>query len=172
MFIRLSSLLAFALLLFTTVLGQNFPADPAAKLLPDKLGDYKAANPPTWRRKEFLENGTDRTQITSAANRNYVSKDGRRFSATIITAIADSGAYALFTEAKLKTEGPGNEYVTRNPGIGTSSFARWNGLANNLSFFKGRVYASLHDEGEVRDPQSLANFAKTLAETLDKGAGE
>ena len=126
----------------------------------------------TSRRKDFLENAIERVGITSAAGRNYVSRDGRHFSVTLVTTVSDSGAYALLTEAKLRAEGPGNEYGTTNAGIGTSSYSRWNGLANNMSFFKGRVYASLNDEGEARDEQPLANFGKTLSDTLDKGAGE
>jgi len=124
------------------------------------------------RRKNFLENGGERTEITSAANRNYVSKDGRRVSVTLFTTVSDSAAYALFTEANLRTERSGNEYQTPNPGIGTSSFSLWNGLANNISFFKGRVYALLYDDGKQRDEQTLVNFGQTLADTLEKGVGE
>lgn len=162
--------LVFPLLSFIPVLSQNFPTDPAAKLLPDKLGDFRAAGPVTSRRMEFLENGIERTRITSAAGRNYVSRDGRRFSVTLVTTVSDSVAYALLTEAKLRAEGAGKE--NRTTGIGTSSFSLWNGLSNNVFFFKGRVYGLLYDEGKARDEQPLANFGKTLADTLDKGAGE
>lgn len=164
--------LVLSLLFLVPVAGQNLPTDPAAKLLPDKLGDFSAAGPVTLRRKEFLENAAERAGITSAAGRNYVSKDGRRFSVTLVTTVSDSGAYALLTEAKVRTEGAGNENRPTNAAIGTSSFSLWTGLANNMSFFKGRVYASLNDEGKARDVQPLANFGKTLADTLDNGAGE
>ncbi len=162
----------FSLLFLVPLVAQNLPTDPAAKLLPDKLGDFRAESPVTWRRKEFLENGLERAGITSAAGRNYVSKDGRRLSVTLVTTVSDSGAYALLTEAKLRAEDPGIENRTTNAGIGTSSFSLWNGRANNMSFFRGRVFASLYDEGKARDGQPLANFGKTLADTLDKGAGE
>lgn len=175
-------MLAFSLLLFIPVVGQNLqtdPAaklhlqtDPAAKLLPDKLGDFKAADSVTSRIKEFLDNGIERAEITSAASRNYISKDGKRFSVTLVTTISDSAAYALLTEAKLRAEGPGNENATTIPGIGTSSFSVSNGLTNSVSFFKGRVYASLSELGKAQSEQPLMTFGKTLAETLDKGAGE
>ena len=74
--------------------------------------------------------------------------------------------------AKLKTEGSGHEYPTTNPNVGTLSFALWNGHANNISFFKGRVYAFLWDGGKAKDGEALASFGRTLADTLDKGAGE
>jgi hypothetical protein len=164
--------LVFSLLSFIPVVSQNLPLDAAAKLLPDRLGDFRAASPVTSRSKEFLENGIERTGTTSAVGRNYLSKDGRRFSVTLVTTVSDSAAYALLTEAKVRTEGAGNNHRTTNAGIGTSSFSLWNGLANNLSFFKGRVYASLYDEGKARDEQPLATFGKTLADTLDKGTGE
>ena len=164
--------LVFSLLSFIPVVSRNLATDPGAKLLPDKLGDFRAADAVTSRIKEFLENGIERPEITSATGRNYISKDGRRFSVTLVTTVSDSGAYALLTEAKLRAEGPRNENATTNPGIGTSSFSLSNGLANNISFFKGRVYVSLYDEGKARNDQSLSNFGKTLADTLDKGAGE
>ena len=163
--------LVFSLLSFVPVVSQNLPTDPA-KLLPDRLGDFRAAGPLASREKEFLENVIEHAGVISAAGRNYVSKDGRRFSVTLVTTVSDSAAYALLTEAKLKAEDAGNENATTNPGIGTSSFSLSNGLANNVSFFKGRVYASLYEEGKARNEQPLANLGQTLADTLDKGAGE
>lgn len=164
--------LVFSLLSFIPVVSQNLPTDPAAKLLPDRLGDFRALGPLASRKEEFLKNFIERAGITSAAGRNYVSKDGRRFSVTLVTTVSDSVAYAFLTEAKLRAEDAGNENATTNPGIGTSSFSLGNGLANNMSFFKGRVYASLEEEGKAGDEQPLASFGKTLADTLDKGAGE
>jgi hypothetical protein len=164
--------LVFSLLSFIPVTSQNLPTDPAAKLLPDRLGDFRATGPLASRKEEFLKNFIERAGITSAASRNYVSKDGRRFSVTLVTTVSDSAAYAFLTEAKLRAEDAGNENATTNPGIGTSSFSLWNGLAKNMSFFKGRVYASLEEEGKARDEQPLANFGKTLADTLEKGGGE
>lgn len=174
-FVRPKTLLAalsLSLLSFLPVVGQNLPGDAAAKLLPDRLGDYRAVSPVSSRSNEFPENAIERAGITSAAGRNYVAKDGGHVSVTLVTTVSDSGAYALLTEAKRRAEDAGNEHFIANAGIGTSSFSLWNGLANNISFFKGRVYASLHEEGKTREEQPLANFGNTLADTLDKGAGE
>ena len=33
------------LLFFVSALGQNLPTDPAGKLLPDKIGSFRAAGP-------------------------------------------------------------------------------------------------------------------------------
>ncbi|HEV7798031.1 MAG TPA: DUF6599 family protein [Pyrinomonadaceae bacterium] len=169
-FIRFLSVLAFALLLFIPVAGQSLTTDPAAKLLPDKLGEFRAAGPPS---KVTLEDSIERGGITSAASRNYVSKDGRRFYVTLVTTVSDSGAYALLTEAKLRAEHFGDDHGTANADIGSAGFSVGNGLANtNLYFFKGRAYASLHEEGKPRNEQALLNFGKTLADALDNGAGE
>ena len=164
--------LAFSLLSSVPVVSQNLPTDPAAKLLPDRLGDFRATGPLASGKEEFLKNFSERAGITSAAGRNYISKDGRRFSVTLVTTVSDSAAYAFLTEAKLRAEDAGNENATTTPGIGTSSFSLGNGLVNNMSFFKGRVFAALYEEGKPRDEQPLANFGKTLADTLDKGGGE
>src|SRR5882724_6835159 len=164
--------LAFSLLSSVPVVSQNLPTDPAAKLLPDRLGDFRATGPLASGKEEFLKNFSERAGITSAAGRNYISKDGRRFSVTLVTTVSDSAAYAFLTEAKLRAEDAGNENATTPPGIGTSSFSLGNGLVNNMSFFKGRVFAALYEEGKPRDEQPLANFGKTLADTLDKGGGE
>lgn len=162
---------AFSLLFLTAVISstsQNLPTEPAAKLLPGKLGDFRAEKPLTSRREDFPKDAAERNAITSTAGGNYLSKEGRHLSVNLVTTVSDSAAYALFTEAKLRA----GEYVTTNPGIGTASFSLWNGRANNISFFKGRVYAALYDEGKTRDEQPLVNFGKTLADTLDQGAGE
>ena len=164
--------LAFSLLSSVPVVSQNLPTDPAAKLLPDRLGDFRATGPLASGKEEFLKSFSERAGITSAAGRNYISKDGRRFSVTLVTTVSDSAAYAFLTEAKLRAEDAGNENATTTPGIGTSSFSPGNGLVNNMSFFKGRVFAALYEEGKPRDEQPLANFGKTLADTLDKGGGE
>jgi hypothetical protein len=148
------------------------PTDPAAKLLPDKLGDFRAVSTVTSRRQDYMENGRAGAGITSAAGRDYISTDGRHFSATLITTVSDSAAYALLTEAELRSIAEETVHAIPDSGIGTSSFSLRNGLANNLYFFKGRVYAILYDEPNARDEQALANFGRTLADTLDKGAGE
>ena len=171
-FTRFTLLIGLLLLSFISAGAQALPMEPAAKLLPNKLGEFRAAGPETSRRKDFFENGIERNGITSVADRGYFSKDGQRFSITLITTTSDSRAYALLTEAKRRAERSGNEGGTATADIGTSSFSLWNGLANNLSFFKGRVYAFLHDEGKTRDARPLLSFGKNLAETLDKGEGD
>jgi hypothetical protein len=171
-FKTLLSVLALSLLSFLPVVGQNLPTDPAAKLLPDKLGDFRAMGPVTVGKRESLEDAFDGAAITSMAGRDYSSKNGGRFSVTLVTTVSDSQAYALLTEAKLKAEGAENENLTSTPNIGTSSFAQWNGSARNMVFFKGRVYALLHDDGKGPDQEPLANLGKTLADSLDKGSGE
>lgn len=167
---------ALSLLLFVPAVGQHAltepgaPTEPAAKLLPDKLGDFRSVGPvdsfPMWLAKDEIE----RNRVSSYAIRDYVSKDGRRLSVFLITASDDSGAYAQFTKKRLETNG--SQDTNYNPGIGTASYSYWDGKRNHLFFFKGRVSAELKDDAKSQDSQPLVNFAKVLSEPIDKSAGE
>jgi hypothetical protein len=64
----------------------------------------------------------------------------------------------------------GAETSTTN--VGTADFSYWDSLHNRLSFFKGKVFASVQDDGKSRDMTAITNFATALAGMLDKGDGE
>ena len=170
------SVFAFSLLLFVPVVGQDAltepgaPTEPAAKLLPVKLGDFRSValvrSFPMWLAKDEIE----RNRNSSYAFRDYVSKDGRRLSVFLVTTSDDSGAYAQFTENRLETHGI--QDANYNTGIGTASYSYWDGKRNHLSFFKGRVSAVLKDDAISPDSQTLMNFAKALSESIDRGEGE
>lgn len=165
-----------SLLLFASVVGQSAleepeaPTEPAAKLLPDKIGDFRALRPadslPLWLAKDEIEHD----RVSSYAIRDYVSKSGHRLSVFLITTADDSAAYAQFTKNGLETNGiTGTNF---NTGIGTASYSYWDGKRTHLSFFKGRAAAILKDDALSPDSQSLMNFAKALSETIDKGVGD
>lgn len=164
------------LLSFGAISAQNFPTDPAAKLLPDKLGDFRAAGPVESTQTHLIPD-PGRYGVTSWAKRTYVSRDGGRISVGLITADSDSGAYAVFSESRKDAEIPKAENLT--PGnhsvdasIGTAGFSFWDGTYNSVFFFKGPVIVALREEGKSRGLKPLGDFAKTLAETLDKGEGD
>ena len=172
------SVLAFALFLSTPVLNQNLrtePAgkltpDPAAKLLPDKLGEFRASDS-VPSPESIDENTHRRLGITSWAARTYAFKDAQRFSVVVNTTASDSGAYAELTERRSGVTGI--EGFINDVGVGTASFSYSDGKRNHLTFFKGRVSASLTDSGgDSRDIRLLINLARTLAETIDKGEGD
>jgi hypothetical protein len=163
---------AFLLLCFVSALGQNLAIDPAGKLLTDKIGDYRAGAPPQAKQTVLVEESITRNSITSGASRDYVSKDGRRFSVSLMTSASDSAAYAAFTEGRRAAESSGNEGGTADANVGTAAYYFWDGTQNDLVFFKGRANVYILDDGKSRDPAALMNFGQALADTLDKGAGE
>lgn len=172
-FTRFLSLLALSLFIFLpVVVGQDLPTEPAAKLLPDKLGQFRAAGPLKATKRELVADEIDRVGLTSGASRVYVAGNGQRMSVILSTTASDAGAYALLTEERNRAESSGNEGGTKTGSVGTASFYYWDGGANDLFFFKGRVNASIIDGGKSQDSQPLLEFGESLAETLDKGEGD
>jgi len=166
------SLVFLFLLPLVTVRAQDFSTDPAAKLLPNKLGDFRAASPVQAIERFSIETDAERNRIDSWAKRDYVSQAGGRFSVTLITTGSDSGAYAMLSESRRRAESFTSEGATGDAQIGTAGFSLWDGRYNNLSFFKGRVFATVKEDGESRGTKELTDFAKLFAETLDSGEGE
>jgi len=162
------------LLSFGAASAQNFPTDPAAKLLPNNLGDYRAAGPVESIEKELMddESEVEPFGITSWARRTYVSKEGRRYSALLITTTSDSGAYSLLTDARRGVQRDSGGAQTSSAKVGTADFSYWDGMHNDVSFFKGKVFAALRDDGASRDMTGLIHFGRALAGTLDRGEGD
>lgn len=170
--------LAFSLFLSSPVATQNLTtksaakltSDAAAKLLPDRLGEFRASDSVTSP-ESTDESWHRRFGITAWAARGYASKDGHRFSVVVNTTASDSGAYAELTERRTGTTGI--QGVINDAGVGTASFSFSDGKRNHLTFFKGRVSASLEDSplgsGDIR---LLISLGRALAETMDKGEGE
>jgi len=167
-------LVLFTLVSCVGIGAQDFPTDPAAKLLPEKLGEFRATGPVTGVERDIinLDGDPERNGMTSLAKRSYVAPDGLRFSVNLITTRSDSGAYAEFSESRRKAEGSGNEGGTGDAPIGTAGFSLWDGAFNNLTFFKGKVCANVSEEGKSTGTKRLTEFAQTLAAALDKGEGD
>lgn len=175
-------ILAVSLLLFVPVIGQNPPTDPAAKLLPDRVGDFRAAGTIDLQTNPSLEGPVQRFGLTSLAGRSYVSKEGQRFSVALTTMASDSAAYAELTQVRRLVESFGSK--TENTDVGTAGFS-YRASNSFLAFFKGRAYVAIRSENKAPDSERLTNsankapdlervtnFAKTLSDTLDKGTGE
>jgi hypothetical protein len=165
----------FALFLFATMSATAqapLPAEPASKFLVDKVGDYRATSRPELAEPAPFDDSIERNHITSEAGRKYVSKDGRRFKAFVLTAVTDSAAYSVFSEARIGSETSGNEGQTKDASVGTASFSYDDGANSTLTFYKGRVFMAVVGDDQSHDAQALAGFAKAFAETLDAGSGE
>ena len=171
-FRTLLSVLVFSLLLLVPVAGQNVPTDPAEKLLPDTLGDFRAARKVEIQNQLF-ESSHQRSSVTSGAGRSYVSKEGHRFSVVFLTMTSDSTAYAELTQSRKLAENVGKGGKPRNADVGTAGFSHSSGPSDTfLIFCKGRAIVAVMDESKSPELQRLTNFASSLSDTLDKGAGE
>lgn len=167
------SVAAISLLLFVPVVSQTVPTDPAAKLLPNTLGDFRATGPIDLQTNPSLAGPVQRFGLTSAAGRAYVSKDGQRFSVALITMATDSAAYAELTQLRRQLQGLNNDGETLNTDVGTVGFSFSRGTTNTLlAFLKGRAFVAVRVENKSPELQRVTNFAKSLSDTLDKGAGE
>ena len=142
----------------------------AAKLLPDRLGDFRATEPLTLSVSADQQTGRG-PGSNSWATRLYKSKDGQPFSISVGTIDSESGAYASFTERRWQVEADGIKNIVNDVGVGTDSFSFSDGKKNHICFFKGFVSATVSEYANA-NPQLLIGLAKTLAETIDKGEGE
>lgn len=163
LFLLLFSLLSLA------IGAQDLPIDLAAKLLPNKLGDFQAAGPASAAKDELT--GVSRTVGSSAAKRSYIAEDGATLSALVITAGSDAGAYAVLSETRRQVEST-NIGRTGDVRIGTAGFSFWDGSYNNLYFFRGRAFVAVKEEGKSRGIKPLTDFATSLAEKIDRGEGD
>lgn len=160
------------MLLFVAVLGQDLPTDPAAKLLTDKLGDFSAAGTIKLQKNSLFDT-SEYSVVTSAAGRSYVSKTGEHFSVALTTMTSDSAAYAELTQTRKKAESAGATSKTENVDVGTAGFSYSDGASNNfVAFFKGRVFVAVRNDNKSPELERLSNLARSLADNLDKGAGE
>ncbi len=164
-------LVGVSLLFSVATSAQDLSTNQAAKLLPNKLGDFRAAGPARSIPSDLIENNEQKV-VTSLAVRSYVLPTGARLSVTLVTTSSDSGAYAVLTRSRRTAEDSVNQSGTNDESIGTAGFSFWDGTYNNLHFFKGRVYVSIKEEGKSTGAKPLTDFAKPLAETLDRSEGE
>ena len=162
-----------SLLFFIPASGQSLPGNEAAKLLPDKLGEFSSAGAIDLQKDSALDSPFQRFGLTSAAGRVYVSKEGERFSVALTTTASDSAAYAELALAKKQAERSDNIRKTIIADVGTAGFSFLDSYSsNNLAFCKGRVFVAMRDDNKSPNLQRLTDFARGLADTLDKGAGE
>jgi hypothetical protein len=169
---RVVAVLTFSLCAVVGAAAQVLPKEPAAKLLTDKVGDYRAVGRAAEYDRAMLADSIARNQLTSEASRRYTSKDGKRFKVSIQSTLSDSAAYSLLTEARIHAESSGNEGQTKDAPVGSTGFSYDDGANGNLLFCKGRAFVVVHGDDKTHDHDALVSFAKTFAETLDAGGGE
>lgn len=164
----------FSLLFFASVntsKGQNLPAKSADNSLPEKIGEYRAVgpiesqNPSSGARIES-------SGVISTMDRRYVSRAGQRFLVSLTTTNSDSAAFAELTRIRSEAESSANALKVENVDVGTSAvFFSGQSSSGRLAFFKGRTFVMVRND-KASEELPLMSFGKTLADTLDKGAGE
>jgi hypothetical protein len=141
------------------------PFEEAAKLLPDRIGSFKAIG----QVRGFDDDG-DVFNGTSNVARDYQSTSGERVTILLFKNASDSGAYARLIHAKrpLSNSPASSEQELKTVNIGTLGY----GAPDAVIFFKGLTYVEIRSRIRLAKPETLLDFAGQFAETLDKGDGQ
>src|SRR5437016_332626 len=138
-----------------TGVGKTLTAEPAAKLLLDRFGNFKATGAAVTPKPEFMASFGNDNGADLAASRAYVSKDGQRFWLTIIKTGSDSAAYALLTEARRTLEASQTQNGA-NTAVGADGFV----FPDRLFFVKGSALIAVdRDAARTGEMQSLVDMA-------------
>ncbi|HEY6232451.1 MAG TPA: DUF6599 family protein [Pyrinomonadaceae bacterium] len=158
-----SSSICFVLLLLlcapANATSESYEA--AAKLLPERLANFKAVG-----NIRFPNDGGDVFNGTAVVARDYQSPEGDRFTVQLFTTTSDSGAYARLTRA-IRTWFTDKPQEVKLFEVGTLGYV----VHGSVYFYKGPAYVSIEGRDRRDDPK-LLDFARRLAESLDKGEGE
>lgn len=156
------SLAACVLLIFSYALAlANGVPDEAAKLLPDRIGEFRAVGAmqtTTESRDKFAADG-----IEFMIERKYRSPQGEVFDVTLAKTRTDREAYAFFSHKRPTIN------LEKLEGIGTAAGL---GEFGQLHFYKGVFAGRIYNADKADSPDVLKSFARQLADTLDKGEGE
>lgn len=153
------SVLFLSLLPFMTGAGETLTVEPSAKLLPDRIGTFKATS-----RVRPVEDYEGNFNDVSAGERDYQSTNGERLTLTLFKSTSDSGAYARFNQGISSPSSTEKKIVS----VGTLGYA----APKAVLFFKGPVSVAVNARELPDYSETLVGFARQFAETLDKGEGD
>lgn len=147
------------------------PANPsktneAAKLLPEKIGEFRAvgaAQSITEQSNTEKNNEPALADVEIVVKRSYLSTQGKIFEVVLAKMRTDREAYALFSRDRTKAG------LEKQDGIGTAAGL---GEFGHLLFYKGAFVGRIYKVDKMDSPDALKSFAVQLADTLDKGEGE
>lgn len=163
---KLSSVCALFLLLSAPSFAA-VPTKEAAKMLPQRIANFRANNsavPPPLRFLEHTQHTPEDFDIVAASSSAYLSDDGQKLAVDVIQTRSDSSAYALLSKFL------SNDQSQRVSDIGTVGIVTGK---QAVAFYKGATYVFVYSgSGEEINDESLINFARAFAETLDEGTGE
>jgi hypothetical protein len=160
---------------FALLLGFSIPAlanltfDEAAKLLPNKVGDARAAGASSRPKAGIFELvKPEDIGAVSTATRTYALSNGDTLQVQLIKLQSDAAAYAFVMNEK-RVRGAG-EQVSKPDVGGSAAFAS----RGQIYLAKGPTAAIISgsEKQAAADDAVLLTFARSFAETLDAGAGE
>lgn len=159
-FLRAIQLISLVILIGGSARAFVFPTEEAAKLLPDRIGTFKATSP-----VRPLPDRENTFKVISVGSRDYQSIKGERLTVQLATTASESGAYALVNSSDIPPEGNGE---LKPVNVGTFGYLASKGVV----FFKGRVAVEVAAFDLPDHSETTFDFARQLAETLDKGEGD
>lgn len=150
---------------FASVTTEEF-----SRLLPVKVGDYKAAGAVQLKFKEKpSEINTPRpADQAPAATRIYVSPKGEKLEAQLFRTQSDSAAYSLLSYNRFRHGARAQAAASDDlEGIGMVAL----GSDEGIFFYKGAAFVIVKSSSATERVE-LVNFARSLAGLLDEGSGE
>mgnify|MGYP003296449707 CR=1 FL=1 len=161
---------------YTNTTSARIPIEEATRALPREVSGFRLTG--VIRPSESCISGSEAevnaTQIPCAdfasAAADYLSPSGEKFYVQLVRVGRDSDAYSLLTQTaqRLRASGQASD-IKLTRAVGTASFS----LPGRVVFFKGTSFVIVGNSGNVgSDSTDLINFAKGLAETVNKGEGD
>jgi hypothetical protein len=157
------------IVLFVLLVGVAVNADPTnieetAKSLPDHLGGFKA----TTQARPF-DDDADFFNGIANVSRDYQSSGGERLTVLLFKSPSDSGAFARLNSGFMKVYFvSGREQEVKAVNVGTSGYLAPTGLF----FYKGPMCVVVNASNRPVKSETLLEFGKQFADTLDKGDGD
>ncbi|MDQ1611578.1 MAG: hypothetical protein QOG00_1509 [Pyrinomonadaceae bacterium] len=164
---------AFALLLCLSLPALAAPTfEEAAKLLPNKVGDARAAGAPSRPAAGVFEHlKPSDIGAVSTAMRAYVAPTGEKFGVQLITFQSDAAAYAfVLSEKQERARGANASVEMLDLGGTTAAFSS----SGQLYLAKGATVVIISGTADSAEKEAAPRFAlaRSFAETLDAGSGE
>jgi hypothetical protein len=161
---KLIFIAAFLTLLFNPVLAApTWSPEEAARILPDKLGDFRvqgAAQP--LPDTTAIRNPED-YGVVNGVERTYRNASGEKFLVTLFKTRSDSGAYALLTSMAMRSRGSDSSQALKLGDAGTAGYI----APKSVMFFKGAAFVRINGTGKAEDDvEAMLALARGLAETV------
>jgi hypothetical protein len=160
--------LKFVICLFVVLVSGSYAAkaqsesnDELQKLLPNRIGSFQRAGSPQL---DWEDRSSMPARFKLAGSAKYTGSRGESFNVSIGRYAQEVDAYARLTlYARVATDQPTEIGAV----VGTASAAR----DERLMFVRGNSFVFIAD-AKKQSPDAKLEFARVLADTIDKGEGE